>query len=132
MPSATAATSCHHGPGRRYRANSAPPLGLDVCGQPIPKGWPSPLPRCYLDVLGQSRGIERLSSAMRPSSEAAKERFIDHDLIDVYGPSCLKRAAMMDDLQKTVFAVPPFARHPDLTPNRAANAALIRHLEAGG
>src|SRR5215471_17767893 len=39
---------------------------------------------------------------------------------------------MSDDPRNKVFAVPPFARHPDLTPNRAANAALIRHIEAGG
>jgi dihydrodipicolinate synthase/N-acetylneuraminate lyase len=42
------------------------------------------------------------------------------------------RAAMMDDPRKSVLAVPPLARHADLSPNRAANAALIRHLEAGG
>jgi dihydrodipicolinate synthase/N-acetylneuraminate lyase len=39
---------------------------------------------------------------------------------------------MTADLKKTVVAVPPLARNPDLTLNRAANAALIRHLEAGG
>lgn len=36
------------------------------------------------------------------------------------------------DLARSVIAVPPFARHADLTPNWDANAALIRHLEAGG
>lgn len=36
------------------------------------------------------------------------------------------------DLQRSVIAVPPLARHADLTLNRAANQALIRHLEAGG
>ena len=39
---------------------------------------------------------------------------------------------MSDDPRNKVFAVPPLARHADLTPNRAANAALIRHIEAGG
>jgi dihydrodipicolinate synthase/N-acetylneuraminate lyase len=39
---------------------------------------------------------------------------------------------MIADPRKTVLAVPPLARNPDLTLNRAANAALIRHLEAGG
>jgi dihydrodipicolinate synthase/N-acetylneuraminate lyase len=39
---------------------------------------------------------------------------------------------MSDDPGNKVFAVPPLARHADLTPNRAANAALIRHIEAGG
>jgi dihydrodipicolinate synthase/N-acetylneuraminate lyase len=39
---------------------------------------------------------------------------------------------MSDDPRNKVFAVPPLARHADLTPNRAANAALIGHLEAGG
>ena len=37
-----------------------------------------------------------------------------------------------DDLGASVLAVPPLAWHRDFTPNRAANAALIRHLEAGG
>jgi dihydrodipicolinate synthase/N-acetylneuraminate lyase len=36
------------------------------------------------------------------------------------------------DLGASVFAVPPLARHADLTLNRAANAAQIRHIEAGG
>src|SRR5215475_9848170 len=39
---------------------------------------------------------------------------------------------MSVDPSNKVFAVPPLARHADLTPNRAANAALIRHIEAGG
>src|SRR5215468_3834914 len=39
---------------------------------------------------------------------------------------------MSDDPRNKVFAVPPLARHADLTPNRAANAALIRHIEAAG
>lgn len=37
-----------------------------------------------------------------------------------------------DDLSASVLAVPPLARHDDLTLNRDANARLIRHLEAGG
>jgi dihydrodipicolinate synthase/N-acetylneuraminate lyase len=36
------------------------------------------------------------------------------------------------DLGASVFAVPPLARNADLTLNRAANAAQIRHIEAGG
>ena len=36
------------------------------------------------------------------------------------------------DLARSVLAVPPLARNPDLTLNAEANAALIRHLEAGG
>ena len=36
------------------------------------------------------------------------------------------------DLQRSVVAVPPFARHTDLTPNWKANAALIGHLQDGG
>ena len=36
------------------------------------------------------------------------------------------------DLNRSVVAVPPFARHGDLAPNWKANAALIAHLEAGG
>jgi dihydrodipicolinate synthase/N-acetylneuraminate lyase len=35
-------------------------------------------------------------------------------------------------LQSSVVAVPPLARHADLTLNREQNGALIRHLEAGG
>lgn len=36
------------------------------------------------------------------------------------------------DLARSVIAVPPLARHADLSLNRDANRALIRHLEAGG
>lgn len=36
------------------------------------------------------------------------------------------------DLSRSVIAVPPLARNADFSLNRAANAALIRHLEAGG
>lgn len=36
------------------------------------------------------------------------------------------------DLSASVLAVPPLARHGDLTLNAAANRALIRHLEEGG
>lgn len=36
------------------------------------------------------------------------------------------------DLARSVIAVPPLARHADLSFNPAANRALIRHLEAGG
>jgi dihydrodipicolinate synthase/N-acetylneuraminate lyase len=36
------------------------------------------------------------------------------------------------DLNRSVVAVPPFARHPDLSPNWAANSALIAHLQEGG
>lgn len=36
------------------------------------------------------------------------------------------------DLQASVIAVPPLARHADLTLNNKANRALIRYLEAGG
>lgn len=36
------------------------------------------------------------------------------------------------DLLRSVIAVPPLARRPDLSLDRAANAALIRHLEGGG
>lgn len=42
------------------------------------------------------------------------------------------RAVTAPDLARSVIAVPPFARMPDLTPNPVANLALIRHLEAGG
>jgi dihydrodipicolinate synthase/N-acetylneuraminate lyase len=37
-----------------------------------------------------------------------------------------------DDLRRSVLAVPPLARNPDHTINRAENAKLIRHIEAGG
>ena len=36
------------------------------------------------------------------------------------------------DLQRSVIAVPPLARHEDLSLNEAANGALLAHLEAGG
>jgi dihydrodipicolinate synthase/N-acetylneuraminate lyase len=36
------------------------------------------------------------------------------------------------DLAASVLAVPPLARNADLSLNRTANTALIRHLEAGG
>jgi dihydrodipicolinate synthase/N-acetylneuraminate lyase len=36
------------------------------------------------------------------------------------------------DLGASVFAVPPLARNADLTLNRAANQAQIRHIESGG
>ncbi|MNU57690.1 5-dehydro-4-deoxyglucarate dehydratase [compost metagenome] len=36
------------------------------------------------------------------------------------------------DLQRSVIAVPPLARHADLSLNVAANQALLGHLEAGG
>lgn len=36
------------------------------------------------------------------------------------------------DLQRSVVAVPPLARHADLSLNEAANRALLRHLESGG
>jgi len=39
---------------------------------------------------------------------------------------------MHGDLTKSVVAVPPLARNSDLALDRAANAALIRHLEQGG
>ena len=38
----------------------------------------------------------------------------------------------VDDLRSSVVAVPPLARNADLSINHAANAALIRHMEAGG
>jgi len=36
------------------------------------------------------------------------------------------------DLARSVIAVPPLARHPDLSLDRAANRAILGHLEAGG
>jgi dihydrodipicolinate synthase/N-acetylneuraminate lyase len=42
------------------------------------------------------------------------------------------QAVTFTDLAASVLAVPPLARRPDLTLDRAANGALIRHLEAGG
>lgn len=35
------------------------------------------------------------------------------------------------DLQRSVIAVPPLARHADLSLNLPANRALLRHLEEG-
>lgn len=37
-----------------------------------------------------------------------------------------------EDLARSVLAVPPLARHADLTLNHAANKAQINHLQAGG
>lgn len=42
------------------------------------------------------------------------------------------RSITFADLAASVMAVPPLARHADLSLNAAANAALIRHLETGG
>lgn len=39
---------------------------------------------------------------------------------------------MIEDLKRSVIAVPPLARNADLSVNRDANAALIRYLEDGG
>jgi hypothetical protein len=36
------------------------------------------------------------------------------------------------DLARSVLAVPPLALGANLEPNREANTALIRHMEAGG
>jgi dihydrodipicolinate synthase/N-acetylneuraminate lyase len=41
-------------------------------------------------------------------------------------------AVSFADLAGSVLAVPPLARNADFTVNAAANAALIRHIEAGG
>jgi dihydrodipicolinate synthase/N-acetylneuraminate lyase len=41
-------------------------------------------------------------------------------------------AVTPEDLARSVLAVPPLARHADLTFNRSANAALLQHLTAGG
>src|SRR4051812_38010768 len=41
-------------------------------------------------------------------------------------------AVTFTDLAGSVLAVPPLARNADLTLNRAANAALVRHIESGG
>ncbi len=38
----------------------------------------------------------------------------------------------VEDLRSSVVAVPPLARHADLSLNHEANTALIHHLEAGG
>ncbi len=37
-----------------------------------------------------------------------------------------------DTLTRSVVAVPPLARHDDLSINREANVALVRHIESGG
>jgi dihydrodipicolinate synthase/N-acetylneuraminate lyase len=42
------------------------------------------------------------------------------------------QAVTFADLSGSVLAVPPLARNADLTLNRAANAALVRHIESGG
>jgi dihydrodipicolinate synthase/N-acetylneuraminate lyase len=41
-------------------------------------------------------------------------------------------AVSFADLAGSVLAVPPLARNADLTLNKAANAALIKHIEGGG
>jgi dihydrodipicolinate synthase/N-acetylneuraminate lyase len=41
-------------------------------------------------------------------------------------------AVTFADLAGSVLAVPPLARNADLTLNKAANAALIKHIEGGG
>lgn len=41
-------------------------------------------------------------------------------------------AVTFADLGASVLAVPPLARNADLTFNRAANQALVKHIEAGG
>ncbi len=38
----------------------------------------------------------------------------------------------VDDLRRSVIAVPPLARNADLSLNAQANTALLRHLEQGG
>jgi dihydrodipicolinate synthase/N-acetylneuraminate lyase len=38
----------------------------------------------------------------------------------------------VDDLRRSVIAVPPLSRNADLTLNAQANSALLRHLEQGG
>jgi len=42
------------------------------------------------------------------------------------------QAVTFADLSASVLAVPPLCRNQDLTLNKAANAALIRHIEGGG
>lgn len=45
----------------------------------------------------------------------------------------MKTSAVTEaDLQRSVIAVPPLARHADLRLNAEANQALLKHLEAGG
>ncbi len=41
-------------------------------------------------------------------------------------------AVTPDDLGRSVLAVPPLARKADLTLDKSANAALIKHIEGGG
>jgi dihydrodipicolinate synthase/N-acetylneuraminate lyase len=41
-------------------------------------------------------------------------------------------AVTFADLGASVLAVPPLARNADLTFNKAANAALVKHIESGG
>ena len=42
------------------------------------------------------------------------------------------QAVTFADLSSSVLAVPPLCRNQDLTLNKAANAALIKHIEGGG
>jgi dihydrodipicolinate synthase/N-acetylneuraminate lyase len=42
------------------------------------------------------------------------------------------QAVTFADLSASVLAVPPLCRNADLTLNKAANTALIRHIESGG
>ncbi len=49
------------------------------------------------------------------------------------GENALKTSGVSPaDLSRSVLAVPPLARNGDLTLNRDANVAMIRHLERGG
>jgi dihydrodipicolinate synthase/N-acetylneuraminate lyase len=49
------------------------------------------------------------------------------------GENALKTSAVSPaDLSRSVLAVPPLARNGDLSLNRDANVAMIRHLERGG
>ena len=49
------------------------------------------------------------------------------------GANALKTSAVSSaDLSRSVLAVPPLARNGDLSLNREANIAMIRHLEQGG
>lgn len=43
-----------------------------------------------------------------------------------------RHSISIDDLSRSVIAVPPLARNCDLTVNEAANRRLIRYLESGG
>ncbi|MCX7225663.1 MAG: dihydrodipicolinate synthase family protein, partial [Burkholderiales bacterium] len=38
----------------------------------------------------------------------------------------------LEEFSSSVLAVPPLARHRDLSVNEAANRKLIKHIEAGG